>query len=46
MLADIKARYREWEVTGPAEIRGDAPVQMFQPALPRLGEGPLSCNRT
>jgi hypothetical protein len=34
-LAEIAARYREWEITGPAEIRGDTPVQMFQPALPR-----------
>src|SRR5262249_25815650 len=22
-LAEIKARYREWEIDGPAEIRGD-----------------------
>src|SRR5262245_14568097 len=33
-LAEIKARYREWEVDGPAELRTDAPVQMFQPHLP------------
>jgi hypothetical protein len=40
-LAELAARYREWEITGAAEIRGDAPVQMFQPALPRLVENPL-----
>jgi hypothetical protein len=37
-LAEIEARYREWEIVGPAEVRGDAPVQMFQPALPRLAD--------
>src|SRR5262245_10414340 len=40
-LAEIKARYREWEIDGPPEIGGDAPVQMFQPALPRMSEAPL-----
>jgi hypothetical protein len=40
-LAEIEARYREWEVVGPAEVRGDTPVQMFQPALPRLADAPL-----
>src|SRR5215831_19330843 len=40
-LAELAARYREWEVIGPAEIRGDAPVQMFQPVLPRLADVPL-----
>jgi hypothetical protein len=40
-LAEIKARYREWEIIGPAETRGDAPVQMFQPGLPRIGDTPL-----
>jgi hypothetical protein len=38
-LAEIEARYREWEIVGPAEIRGDAPVQMFQPA-PRTERPP------
>src|SRR6516165_2321995 len=40
-LAEIKARYREWEIDGPAEIRGDTPVHMFQPALPRPADAPL-----
>ena len=40
-LAEIKARYREWEIDGPPELRGDAPVQMFQPQLPRLAAAPL-----
>jgi hypothetical protein len=40
-LAEIAARYREWELDGPAEVRGDAPVQMFQPARPRLADTPL-----
>jgi hypothetical protein len=39
-LAEIKARYREWEIIGPAEIRGDAPVEMFQPVPARLAEKP------
>ncbi len=38
-LAELKSRYREWEIIGPPEIRVDAPVQMFQPDLPRLGAG-------
>jgi hypothetical protein len=33
-LAEIEARYREWEIDGAAEIRGDARVQMFHPAAP------------
>jgi hypothetical protein len=40
-LMEIEARYREWEIIGGAEVRGDAPVQMFQPALPRLADPPL-----
>jgi hypothetical protein len=36
-----KSRYREWEIDGPAELRGDVPVRMFQPALPRLTDTPL-----
>ena len=40
-LAEIKARYREWELDGPGEIRGDAPAQMFQPSLPRIADAPL-----
>jgi hypothetical protein len=40
-LAELEARYREWEIIGPAEIRGDAPVQMFQPVPARLAEKPL-----
>jgi len=40
-LAAIKARYREWEIDGPAELRADEPVQMFQPHLPRLADQPL-----
>ena len=40
-LAEIEARYREWEIIGPAEVRGDTPAQMFQPALPRLADAPL-----
>jgi hypothetical protein len=38
-LAELASRYREWEVIGPPEIRGDAPLQMFQPS-PR-SEKPL-----
>ena len=37
--AELASRYREWEIIGPPEIRGDAPVQMFQPELPRIGAG-------
>jgi hypothetical protein len=40
-LAELASRYREWEIIGPAEIRGDAPVQMFQPTPPRLADTPL-----
>ena len=40
-LAEIASRYREWEIIGPAETRGDAPVQMFQPAPPPKHEKPL-----
>src|SRR5262252_8328537 len=40
-LGELAARYREWEIIGPAEIRGDAPVQMFQPVPPRVAEKPL-----
>src|SRR5262252_5061672 len=40
-LAEVKARYREWEIDGPAEIRGDIPVQMFQPVLPQVTDTPL-----
>ena len=40
-LAEIKTRYREWEIDGPAELRGDMPVQVFQPQLPRLDHKPL-----
>jgi hypothetical protein len=40
-LAELASRYREWEIIGPPEIRGDAPVQMFQPALSRLTDTPL-----
>jgi hypothetical protein len=40
-LEELKARYREWEIDGPAEVRGDAPVQMFQPGLPRIADKPL-----
>jgi hypothetical protein len=40
-LAEIKARYREWEIGGPAEVRGDAPVQMFQPVSPPKADKPL-----
>jgi len=40
-LAEIKARYREWEIDGPAEYRGDEPVQMFQPTPPRMSDAPL-----
>jgi hypothetical protein len=28
-------------IIGPAEIRGDAPVQMFKPVLPRPTDTPL-----
>ena len=31
----LRTRYREWEIIGPPEIRGDAPVQMFQPTPSR-----------
>jgi hypothetical protein len=40
-LAELAVRYREWEIIGPVEVRGDDPVQMFQPALPRLADAPL-----
>jgi hypothetical protein len=40
-LAELASRYREWEIIGPAEIRGDAPVLMFEPQLPRLTDTPL-----
>jgi|SRR6516162_8532981 hypothetical protein len=40
-LAELAARYREWEIIGPAEVRGDEPVQMFQPAPPRSAETSL-----
>src|SRR5262245_50079469 len=40
-LAEIKGRYREWEIDGPAEVWNDAPVQMFQPQLPRMDDKPL-----
>ena len=30
-----KSRYREWEIIGAPEIRGDTPVQMFQPVAER-----------
>jgi hypothetical protein len=33
--AELESRYREWEIIGPPEVRGDTPVQMFQPTLPR-----------
>ena len=41
-LAELAARYREWEIVGLAETRGDAPVQMFQPA-PRTERPPDQC---
>jgi hypothetical protein len=40
-LAELASRYREWEIIGPAEVRSDVPVQMFQPSLPRVAEAPL-----
>src|SRR5262244_3110976 len=40
-LAEIKPRYREWEIDGSPEIRGDTPVQMFQPQLRRVADQPL-----
>jgi hypothetical protein len=40
-LAELASRYREWEIIGPAEIRGDVPVQMFQPVLAPKHETPL-----
>src|SRR5262252_1824007 len=40
-LAELAARYREWQIIGPPEVRGDKPAQMFQPALPRLADPPL-----
>src|SRR5262245_23884730 len=40
-LAEIKARYREWEIDGPAEVRAGMPVQMFQAHLPRMDDKPL-----
>jgi hypothetical protein len=39
-LAELASRYREWEIVGPAEVRGDEPVQMFQPTLPRRSDAP------
>jgi hypothetical protein len=39
--AELASRYREWEVIGPAEIRGDTPVQMFQPQLARVADQSL-----
>ena len=39
-LPEIEARYREWEILGPADVRADAPVQMFQPAPARPAERP------
>ena len=39
--AELESRYREWEIIGPPEIRGDAPAQMFQPALPAISETSL-----
>ena len=41
MLAELERRYREWEIIGPAEIRGGTPGRMFQPALARLADSPL-----
>ncbi len=38
-LDELKSRYREWEIIGPPEIRGDAQVQMFRPEQPRTGVG-------
>jgi hypothetical protein len=32
-LGEIAARYHEWEVIGPAEVRGDEPVKMFHPGV-------------
>ena len=41
-LPEIEARYREWEIVGPTEIRADAPVEMFrQPAPLRLTDASL-----
>jgi hypothetical protein len=40
-LAELAARYREWEIIGPPEIRGDVPVQMFQPVPRHVAEAPL-----
>jgi len=37
----FKARHREWEIDGSPEIRGDTPVQMFQPQLRRVADQPL-----
>ena len=39
-LAELKSRYREWEIIGPPETRGDAPVQMFQPEPSRMSSRP------
>jgi hypothetical protein len=40
-LAELASRYREFEIIGPAEVRGDAGVQMSQPVSPPKAEKPL-----
>ena len=40
-LAELRSRYREWEIIGPPEIRSDEPAQMFQPSLPAIADKPL-----
>ena len=34
---EIAERYREWEITGPPEIRGDGDQAYFRPYPPRTG---------
>ena len=44
--AEIESRYREWDIIGPAEIRSDKPVAMFQPTLDRRAGTPLELQAT
>ena len=39
--SELESRYREWEILGPPDIRGDEPAQMFQPNLREIAETPL-----
>jgi hypothetical protein len=43
-LADVSSRYREWEIIGPTEIRGDEPAKMLTPHRPMVEVADVSAD--